>query len=232
MDERTLSRATEPFFTTKDRHRGTGLGLSMVNGLVTHSGGAMRISSRLGVGTYVELWLPVSGTTEPEQLRPAPVLRNGGTRPFRVLVVDDDAIVGASAAAMLEDLGHSAIEAASAREALDVVRSEPAIDFVITDYAMPGMTGGQLAAEIQRIVPGLPVIIATGYADASDELFGLPRLDKPYRQQQLAALIETLLKSKEPRTSFPPLSTPPDLQAKSKQTPRRRKRSYNAEASK
>jgi signal transduction histidine kinase len=231
MDERTLSRATEPFFTTKDRHRGTGLGLSMVNGLVTQSGGAMRISSRVGVGTYVELWLPVSGTTEPEQLRPAPVLRNGA-RPLRVLVVDDDAIVGASAAAMLEDLGHSAIEAASAEEALDVVRSEPEIDFIITDYAMPGMTGGQLATEIQRIVPGLPVIIATGYADASDALFGLPRLDKPYRQQQLAAVIETLLKSKEPQTSFPPLSTPPNLQAKSMETPRRRTRSYNAEAQK
>jgi signal transduction histidine kinase len=227
MDERTLSRATEPFFTTKDRHRGTGLGLSMVNGLVTQSGGAMRISSRLGVGTHVELWLPVTGTTEPEQLRPAPVLRNGA-RPLRVLVVDDDAIVSASAAAMLEDLGHSAIEAASAREALDVVRSEPEIDFIITDYAMPGMTGGQLAAEIQQIVPGLPVIIATGYADASDALFGLPRLDKPYRQQQLAAVIETLLKSKEPQTSFPPLSTPPNLQAKSMETPRRR----TAEASK
>ena len=223
MDERTLSRATEPFFTTKDRHRGTGLGLSMVNGLVTQSGGAMRISSRLGVGTYVELWLPVSGTTEPEQLRPAPVLRNGSARPLRVLVVDDDAIVSASAAAMLEGLGHSTIEAASAREALDVLRSEPEIDFIIADYAMPGMTGGQLAAEIQRIVPGLPVIIATGYADASNELFGLPRLDKPYRQQQLAAVIETLLKSKEPRTSFPPLSTPPNFEARSMEMPQTKK---------
>jgi len=165
----------------------------------------------------------VSGTTEPEQLRPAPVLRNGGARPLRVLVVDDDAIVSASAAAMLEDLGHSTIEAASAREALDVLRSEPEIDFIIADYAMPGMTGGQLAAEIQRIVPGLPVIIATGYADASDELFGLPRLDKPYRQQQLAAVIETLLKSKEPRTSFPPLSTPPNFEARSMEMPQTKK---------
>ena len=200
MDDRTLGRATEPFFTTKDRNRGTGLGLSMVNGLVTQSGGAMRISSRLGVGTYVELWLPVSGGLEPEQKRPTPELRVGGARPFRILVVDDDAIVAASAAAMLEDLGHSAIEAASAREGLDIVRSDTEIDFIITDYRMPEMTGGQLATEIRRIAPGLPVIIASGYADSSDELFGLLRLDKPFRQQQLAALIETLTKSKEPRS--------------------------------
>jgi CheY-like chemotaxis protein len=110
-----------------------------------------------------------------------------------VLVVDDDAIVGAGTAAMLEDLGHSVIGAESARRALDLLSADPNIDIVISDYAMPEMTGRELAAEIRRIRPGLPVVIATAYADAADETPAVPRLNKPYRQQDLAALIASLL---------------------------------------
>jgi signal transduction histidine kinase len=192
MDEATLRRATEPFFTTKGPGHGTGLGLSMVDGLVAQSGGVLRIDSRPTIGTTVELWLPVSAACdgrEPE--RSGAPLRVGESRSFRVLVVDDDAMVAAGTAAMIEDLGHSVIKEESASRALEQLSTRPNIDLVITDYAMPGMTGSELAAEIHRVLPGLPVVIATGYSDAPEET-GLPRLNKPYRQQDLAALFATL----------------------------------------
>ncbi len=199
MDRVTLRRAAEPFFTTKGQGRGTGLGLSMVDGLVAQSGGIMRISSQPNVGTNVKLWLPISDAAEKDQPKPAATApRVDGARSVRVLVVDDDQMVRAGTAAMLEDLGHLPIEVGSGAEALDVLRSEPEIDMVITDHAMPSMTGTELAGEIHRIRPDLPVVIATGYADAPGETFALPQLDKPYRQRDLAAVIERLL---EPRQS-------------------------------
>jgi CheY-like chemotaxis protein len=116
----------------------------------------------------------------------------GEPRCFRVLVVDDDPIVAAGTVAMIEDLGHSAIEARSAAAALDVLGTGPEVDLVITDYAMPAMTGTQLAAAIRRNRPGLPVAIITGYADVPNQEVSLPRLAKPYRQQELASLIDAL----------------------------------------
>jgi signal transduction histidine kinase len=204
MDEATLKQACEPFFTTKERGRGTGLGFSMVDGLVGQSGGIMRISSRVDFGTKVELWLPASSETEEsDRERLQVTLPCDSMRSFRVLVVDDDPIVRASTTAMIEDLGHSAIEAASAGDALDVLRSPTEIDVVITDYAMPGVTGASLAAKTNRIRPGLPVVIATGYADSLQDAAALPRLEKPYRQQDLAALIERLVERRPPLGAVP-----------------------------
>jgi signal transduction histidine kinase len=198
MDEATLRRATEPFFTTKGPGHGTGLGLSMVDGLVAQSGGVMRIDSRPAIGTTVELCLPVSSARDGCDQKPSAPLRMEA--PVRVLVVDDDAMVAAGTAAMIEDLGHSVIEVGSAARALEVLKDQPDIDVVITDYAMPGMTGGDLAAEIDRMRPGLPVIIATGYSEAPQES-ALPRLNKPYRQEDLANLLTKLLR---PAPSSPP----------------------------
>jgi signal transduction histidine kinase len=194
MEEATLKRAAEPFFTTKDRGRGTGLGLSMVDGLVAQSGGTMRITSRPGTGTNVELWLPaIAAHNTGKWSEPAAVSPADGTRSFRVLVVDDDAAVAAGTAAMLEDLGHFAIEAESGARALDLLKTEPDIDIVITDYAMPEMNGSQLAAHIQRMRPGLPIVIATGYAHVAGDGLKLPRLNKPYRLHDLAVLIDSLV---------------------------------------
>jgi signal transduction histidine kinase len=193
MDEATLKRATEPFFTTKGRGRGTGLGLSMVHGLVAQSGGAMRIESRPNRGTTVTLWLPVCEPAEASLASSSGMPGTDQIRPCRVLVVDDDPIVLASTAAMLGDLGHSAIEATSGRRALEMLRQEPGIDIVVTDYAMPGMTGSELAARIERLRPGLPVVIASGYAELLKQELTLPRLAKPYRQHDLAAMIRDLV---------------------------------------
>jgi CheY-like chemotaxis protein len=192
MDEATLKRATEPFFTTKGAGRGTGLGLSMVDGLVAQSGGAMRIGSKIGVGTVIELWLPVS---EPEILEahPATAARIDGLHACRILLVDDDAIVAAGTAAMLEDLGHSVIEVASAELALQVLASDPGIDVVLTDHAMPGMTGTELAKRVRRDWPQVRIVIASGYPEAPGDELGLPRLLKPYRQEELARLLTMLV---------------------------------------
>jgi len=205
MDEVTLKRATEPFFTTKGAGRGTGLGLSMVDGLVAQSGGAMRITSRQGAGTTIELWLPVSEAKEVVRPRPTAPTLVEESRCCRVLVVDDDPIVLAGTAAMLEDLGHVATEVESAENALQVLQSDANIDLVITDHAMPGMTGTELAKHIRRHWPELPVVIATGYAELPGELdAGVPRLSKPYRQQDLAALVIRLVG--EPNAEPAPLN--------------------------
>ena len=193
MEEATVKRATEPFFTTKGPGRGTGLGLSMVDGLVAQSGGAMRISSKIGAGTTIELWLPVAEPERVEEGRPARPACVEGPRACRVLVVDDDPIVAAGTAAMLEDLGHSAIEAASAEIALQVLSSVSGIDFVITDHAMPGMTGTDLAECIRRTWPGVPVVLASGYPEVPGDELGLPRLSKPYRQEELARLLASMV---------------------------------------
>ena len=201
MDDATRKRAVEPFFTTKGVGKGTGLGLSMVHGLAAQSGGAMRIESRLSEGTTVELWLPVAPGSVPSARPEAsalPLLIET-TPGRRVLVVDDDALVLAGTAAMVEDLGHAAVKESSGAAALELLNSGAEVDLVITDHAMPGMTGAELARRIRRSWPSLPVLVASGYAELpNEELSDLPRLSKPYRQDELAAQIAKLL---DPRTA-------------------------------
>jgi CheY-like chemotaxis protein len=112
-----------------------------------------------------------------------------------ILLVDDDALIRLSAAEMLKDLDHHPIEAASGGQALEILRAGTVVDLVITDQAMPGMSGTQLAAEIRATWPALPVVIATGYAElAEDRGPQLPRLDKPYGRDELAAAIDRALR--------------------------------------
>lgn len=196
MDERTLKRATEPFFTTKGAGRGTGLGLSMVDGLVAQSGGTMRITSEPGRGTLVELFLPVSSEVDAEWPAPAEPVCTKAARSYRILVVDDDPDVATGTVAMLEDLGHCAIESSSGEEALRVLESDPGIEIVITDHAMPGMTGTELAARVQQTWRNLPVAITTGYAELpSGRSIDLPHLLKPYGQKELASLLSSLFEA-------------------------------------
>lgn len=192
MDATTLLRATEPFFTTKGIGKGTGLGLSMAQGLAAQSGGRLVLRSEPGQGTTAELWLPAAqeaahrGSPEAETPLPLP-----GQAALTILVVDDDALVLANTAAMLEDLGHAVLTASSGHEALAQLGMAQRIDLVVTDQAMPGMTGAQLAAALRSEHPDLPVLLVSGYADLPSGPGGrLPRLNKPFHQVALAQAIQ------------------------------------------
>jgi signal transduction histidine kinase/DNA-binding response OmpR family regulator len=188
MDEQTLARATEPFFSTKELGKGTGLGLSMIQGLATQLNGTLRLLSTVGKGTRAELWLPASAADEQRPALPAPSMQDGaGVGRLTILVVDDDTLIASSTHHMLEDLGHEVIEAYSGDEALTVVRQNPEIDFVLTDFAMPLMNGVELARRVRSIRPDLPILLATGYAELPRDAFNdLPRLGKPYQQSELS----------------------------------------------
>ncbi|HYL50185.1 MAG TPA: response regulator [Stellaceae bacterium] len=194
MDDATLARAPEPFFTTKEVGKGTGLGLSMVYGLATQSGGGVRIESQLQRGTTVELWLPVAAAG----LAPVGVDASTKENPrttasptYRVLVVDDDTLVAESTVAMLQHLGHRATVATSCTVALGMLGDEPRIDLVITDQVMPGISGLELARRIRQIRPDLPIVLATGYSDLTQRRLepGVAILHKPYLLEKLAATI-------------------------------------------
>ncbi len=188
MDAATLARAAEPFFTTKVVGKGTGLGLAMVHGLAAQSGGTLRIESTPGRGTGVELWLPVSPDAATPAAAPAPIPAAG--RACRVLLVDDDPLVLEGTAAMVEDLGHHVVRTGSAREALGVLRAGTPVDLLMTDHAMPTMTGLELAREVAVLRPGLPILLASGYAEVSEaDVACLPRLPKPFTQAALAHAI-------------------------------------------
>ena len=196
MDEATLAHAIEPFFTTKGVGKGTGLGLPMVHGLAEQSGGRLRMTSRMGEGTTVEVWLPaavgMSGAHGHDVIRVDPSEPAG--RRLRILAVDDDDLVLMNTGAMLEDLGHAVIEAHSGAEALQVLKRDPAIDLLITDQAMPNMTGLQLAEQARRLHPDLATILATGYAELPPDIDPtMARLAKPFTQAELAAAVGLVL---------------------------------------
>jgi PAS domain S-box-containing protein len=191
MTDDVLARAVEPFFTTKGVGKGTGLGLSMVQGLAEQSGGCLRILSRAGEGTTVQIWLPVAHVNR----EAARTFANRGeetpptTESLNILAVDDDSLVLLNTAAMLEDLGHTVYQAGSAAEALQILAAHP-IDLVVTDYAMPQMNGLQLAEAAQADHPGLAVLLTSGFAElATGEEVTLPRLAKPFTQSDLARAI-------------------------------------------
>ena len=193
MDPVALARATEPFYTTKGVGKGTGLGLSMVHGLAEQSGGRLVLSSQPGQGLRAEIWLPRADAAHVRRA-PAPAPSSAADllafRPLTILAVDDDALVLTNTAALLEDLGHRVQIAGGADDALKVLERTP-VDVVITDQAMPQMTGVQLAAVIADRYPGLPVILASGYAELPagvDET--MPRLAKPYSQPDLVLALQ------------------------------------------
>jgi PAS domain S-box-containing protein len=197
MDAATLDRAREPFFTTKGVGKGTGLGLSMVHGFAEQCGGSLSIISALGQGTTVSLWLPMA--KEDAQAMQADEAANPSDQlcdPLVILAVDDDDLVLTNTAGMLEELGHTVFQAASGMEALRMLE-QGSVDLVVTDYAMPGMNGVQLADEIEQRLPGLPVIIITGFAELPPQTTRRPRLDKPFRQAELARVVTAMTSSSQ-----------------------------------
>ena len=190
MDEETARRATEPFFTTKGIGKGTGLGLSMVHGVTEQFGGWFELRSVVGKGTTAEAWLPVADTHRVVFKVEAVAKGIAEYRPLVVLAVDDDFLVLTNTVAMLEDLGHIALAAGSGAAALDLLTQHP-VDLVITDQAMPNMTGVQLANIVQERWPQTQVILATGYAEIDPAVrHELPKLAKPFTEAQLRQEIE------------------------------------------
>lgn len=191
MDAETLRRATEPFFTTKGVGKGTGLGLPMVHGMAQQIGGTFELLSKQDEGTSAVLWLPVAEEAPivvPEPERAGEALP--ATRRLTILAVDDDALVLLNTVALLEDLGHRVIEAGSGEDAIALFCNESDVDLLISDQAMPGMSGVELIEAIDGLRPGTPAIVASGYGDGIESPGRrVVRLSKPFSQSQLAKAI-------------------------------------------
>jgi PAS domain S-box-containing protein len=193
MDQATLNRAMEPFFTTKGVGKGTGLGLSMIHGMAEQIGGQLILASGPGKGTSAELWLPVAtGATAAGVIAPAIASTAPGPA-LSILVVDDDRLVLVNTAAMLEELGHQVFEATSGKQALEILHAGQKVNMVITDHAMPQMTGSQLADTIRAEQPDLPILLVSGYAELpAGAGLRLPRLTKPFSLEDLGAAVQRL----------------------------------------
>jgi PAS domain S-box-containing protein len=214
-----LEQVLEPFFTTKEIGKGTGLGLSMVYGFAKQSGGGMSIKSRVGEGTRVEIWLPrapaLSGSTD---VAPGEAEFGTGTyeaRPLSILLVDDHESVRTTTAALLKDHGHRIEEAADGRAALDLLeKGSERFNLIVTDYAMPLMSGTELIEKARQLRPGLPALIITGYAD-EQSIARRPEdvqvVAKPFTPQQLMSAIGTA--SSGSREAEEPLVQPIRVQA-------------------
>jgi PAS domain S-box-containing protein len=200
MPPEVLARATEPFFSTKPLGKGTGLGLAQVYGIVQQSGGTLRIGSETGKGTSVEILLPVAAaeaeersTTGEGEVTASPAPR------ARILVVDDDADVRSFLAESLQDLGHEVHAAESGEDAVAEL-GDWRPDLALIDYAMPGMNGADTARAARRILPGLPIVFVTGYAESErlEAALGpvVPVLRKPFTIEQLGAAVAQNLREK------------------------------------
>ncbi|MGQ3291381.1 MAG: ATP-binding response regulator, partial [Shinella sp.] len=171
-----------------------GLGLSMVQGLMAQSEGKLVLQSKPGAGTTAELWLPVvvAGARATELARketPSAPPVPEKVHALSVLAVDDDPLVLMNTVMMLEDMGHTVCEASSGTKALAFL-AERAIDLIVTDQAMPQMTGSQLADIVRERWPGIPIVIATGYSELPPEARAdLLRLSKPFSERQLEDII-------------------------------------------
>jgi PAS domain S-box-containing protein len=196
MDAETLAHACEAFFTTKGPGKGSGLGLSMVRDMATQSGGDLHISSERGRGTTVTIYLPRAVSVAPALVpQPADAVQKG--REAVVLLVDDDDLVRDGASAVLEALGHRVLGAENAAEALAILQGGATIDVLVTDYAMPGMSGAALIREVRRLVPDLPVLVMTGL-ERPDGLDRACCIQKPFQALELAARLAVLVPEEVP----------------------------------
>ena len=194
MDEGTLSHVFEPFFTTKAVGHGTGLGLAAVYGFVQASGRDVSVTSHEGTGTTFVIDLPVADGDAPPV--PASGPKPGGGRGL-ILVAEDDRTVLVITTRMLESLGYQVIGTGSGDEALALVRDGARPDMLLSDVRMPGLQGPQLAVAARQIIPGLPVLLCSAFADtfdpASAGLEDVRVLQKPFSREQLAAAVHATL---------------------------------------
>jgi PAS domain S-box-containing protein len=193
-----IERVMEPFFTTKEFGKGSGLGLSMVYGFAKQSNGAFLIDSELGRGTTAELWLPrASAAARQRRATPAEPRRRAKTPSLRILLVDDHSEVRSATAALLEDSGHRVFQAADGAKAISVLEANDCdCNLLITDYAMPHVSGTECIRKAREHCPDLPALIITGYAEAdaiSDPLDGVEILLKPFTPAALEGAIARMV---------------------------------------
>jgi CheY-like chemotaxis protein len=200
MAEEVLARATEPFFSTKPTGKGTGLGLAQVYAIVQQSGGTMRIDSAPGRGTRVDLFIPAAEAPAEPTAAPGEALQ--ARKPSvgaKILLVDDDEEVRAFLVDSLEAMGHEVCAAASGEEALEIL-VECAPDIALIDYAMPGMHGADVARAARDMLPHLPIVFVTGYAETEQLEAALgpraPVLRKPFSVDDLCRAVEANLASR------------------------------------
>ncbi|HEX2219399.1 MAG TPA: ATP-binding protein [Gemmatimonadales bacterium] len=206
MDQATVARIFEPFYTTKPPGQGTGLGLSVVHGIVNQSGGAISVRSAPGKGSTFTIYLPLSSSQEPNRPEDETAAASGGSE--RVLVVDDDSMVLQVAARVLEDGGYTVLTASDGADALRRLSDEAArhpgskggapVDAVLTDIVMPVMGGREMEAALTRLYPGLPVLYTSGHP--GEEMIGrgllvegAPFIQKPFRPEHLLQRLRALL---------------------------------------
>jgi signal transduction histidine kinase/CheY-like chemotaxis protein len=194
MDEATLARATEPFFSTKAAGKGTGLGLSIMQAVVTQSGGATRLRSRLGQGTQIEVWLPRANTppAETEVAETQREQRDSGA----ILVCDDNSSVLEFICDALKAKGYQVLPVTNGRNALSVLKDNHAIRLLVVDFTMPEMSGAAVAQAVRASRPRLPILLITGNADPESiqaDLPDVPMLRKPFDRDQLTARVADLL---------------------------------------
>ncbi len=193
MDAAILTRAIEPFYSTKEVGKGTGLGLSMVHGLAAQLGGAFVLTSAVGEGTRADLYLPIA-TAAAEPVRPAMPGPTEALRSLTVLLVDDEQLVRVGTAEMLRDMGHIVYEAGSGGEALVQLRNGLVVDAIVTDFMMPQIDGAELARRARELHPKLPILVITGYAGGKVDI-GLPQLAKPFRRTDLVMALDQLVEA-------------------------------------
>jgi signal transduction histidine kinase/CheY-like chemotaxis protein len=190
MSEEVMARALEPFFTTKERGKGSGLGLSMVYGVARQSGGGLALSSRLGEGTTVRVYLPrAQETAAASDQRAQETIEAAGLAGRSVLLIDDDPDVRQVTATLLAELGCRVIGAESGRAGLAALARCGDIDVAVIDFAMPGLNGLEAAALLVSRCPDLPIVIVTGYADmdlSAAERHGFRLLRKPFQRAEIA----------------------------------------------
>jgi signal transduction histidine kinase len=199
MGEETRRRALEPFFTTKPTGRGTGLGLAQVFGVVEQSGGTVEIESAPGAGTIVALRLPACNEDDAKATRAIAAAHGSapGAPVLRLLVVDDDPEVRATLAQMLSEVGHSVDSVSNGHLALAAIGNER-FDLVVTDYAMPEMSGAELIREARKLRPELPFLVVSGFADTDELIRSCPdtaQIGKPFTAAELLAAVERAVPS-------------------------------------
>jgi len=193
MPPEVVARAFEPFFTTKTTDRASGLGLSIVYGLVKQLGGEVAIASEFGMGTMVQVYLPRKGDPAPNVAPAIPALRQGPSP--RVLLADDNEDVLAVMATVLRNAGQHVVEASDGPTAIDLFGDGSGFDAVVLDFAMPGMKGTAAARAILAIRPDVPILLVTGFAEAMapGEWPAEYILHKPFRPDRLRQRLEELI---------------------------------------